>query len=109
MEAALSICCSHTIFQQETRCTDLYDLLLTIDRGGRLDLVMLAPEQATDEKDRRYVEELRRFVRGLEPWAVEHLYTSDDRVLPGRYIKACRGTDYWSIHDYLEKASDQAH
>lgn len=86
-----------------------YDLLLTIDRGGRLDLVMLAPEQATDEKDRRYVEELRRFVRGLEPWAVEHLYTSDDRVLPGRYIKACRGTDYWSIHDYLEKASDQAH
>ena len=51
----------------------------------------------------------QRFVRGLEPWAVEHLYTSDDRVLPGRYVKACRGTDYWSIHDYMEKAPDEAH
>ena len=88
----------------------VYDLLLTIDAEGRLDFVLLHTETyipRTEENtvdpaaDRRYLDELRRFLHGLPPYALEPLYTADGRVFPGRYMQVRRLSNGWRFRDYI--------
>ena len=78
-----------------------YDLLLTIDPKGGLDLVLLYP-QKTDTTDRYHLNKLRTFVRTLPVWSLECLYTADGRLFPGRYVRAVLTKDGWTLSDYLE-------
>lgn len=83
-----------------------YDLLFTVSADGRLDVVRLAPN-VVDERDRHYLNELRTYIRSLPVWSLEHLYTLDGRVFPGRYIQAVRSARAWQLYDYLDKSSKQ--
>ena len=86
-----------------------FDLLLTIDAKGQLDVVLLHADGRTADPalDQRCVDGLRRVLRTLPPYALEPLYTADGRVFPGRYVRALRSLDEWKITDYLEKSYNQ--
>ena len=78
-----------------------FTLLFIIDARGRLDVDVLKP-RTPSVQDLRYVDELRKAVRQLPPWSLGMLYTSDGRVLPGRYIEAYRHNNRWTFRDYLQ-------
>lgn len=83
-----------------------YDLLLTLDGAGRMDVVPLSFDAKTDDPalDKRALDGLRRFVRSLPPYALDVLYSADGRVFPGRYVRAYRLVNGWNIKDYLQEA-----
>ena len=86
-----------------------FDLLLTIDTEGRMDVVLLHADgrNADPALDQRCVDGLRQILRTLPPYALEPLYTADGRVFPGRYVRALRSLDEWKITDYLENSYNQ--
>lgn len=83
--------------QKEIRFT----WLLTIDTKGRQDAHLLSPE-APDGETLRAFKGLRTFVRRLRPGIFRMLYTSDGRLLPGRYLKALYDERGWLIEDLLQ-------
>lgn len=80
-----------------------FDVLVVTARDGTADLVLLNPTELPPQ-NRKYLDELRRFVRQLPPWSFGLLYCSDGRVFPGRYLKAYRTSDGWYLMDYLERS-----
>ena len=76
----------------------VYSLLVTVNGNGRAQLHVLKihrqrPENTAD------IAELQKYVAELPAWSFSYLYASDGRILPGRYLTAFRGEDYWHISD----------
>ncbi len=78
-----------------------FTLLFTIDDNGRIELTSLDPRQPSPQ-EAAWLAELQRGLDTLPPWSLNCLYTSDGRILPGRYISAMRGKDRWVLMDSLQ-------
>ena len=74
--------------------------LLTIDSKGKQDAQLLAPK-TPDEATRWAFKRLRGFVRDLRRGIFHGLYTSDGRILPGRYIQARYDKRGWLFRDLI--------
>lgn len=79
--------------------------LLTIDAHGRQDAQLLAPK-SPDEATRQAFERLRTFVQKLRSGLFHEFYTSDGRVLPGRYIQALYDERGWQFQDLMTLPED---
>ena len=78
-----------------------FTLLFTIGDNGRMELTSLDPRQPSPQ-EAVWLAELQRGLDTLPPWSLSYLYTSDGRILPGRYISAMRGKDRWVLMDRLQ-------
>ena len=74
--------------------------MLTIDAQGQQDALLLAPKDP-DRDTKMAFNRLQYFVRKLRPGMFQVLYTSDGRILPGRYIKALYDERGWWFEDLL--------
>lgn len=80
-----------------------FTLLFTIEDNGRMELTSLDPRQPSPQ-EAVWLAELQRGLDTLPPWSLNYLYTSDGRILPGRYISAMRGKDRWVLMDSLQSS-----
>ena len=74
--------------------------MLTIDTQGKQDAVLLSPKNP-DRDTKMAFNRLQSFVRNLRAGMFQVLYTSDGRILPGRYIKALYDERGWWFEDFL--------
>lgn len=80
--------------------------LLTIDSKGGQDAQLLAPK-TPDEATQWAFKRLRGFVRHLRRGMFHGLYTSDGRILPGRYIQAQYDKRGWLFRDLITQPKDR--
>ena len=78
-----------------------FTLFFTIDGNGRMELTSLDLRQLSPQ-EAAWLAELQRGLDTLPPWSRSYLYTSDGRILPGRYISAMHGKDRWVLMDRLQ-------
>ena len=78
-----------------------FTLFFTIDGNGRMELTSLDLRQLSPQ-EAAWLAELQRGLDTLPPWSLSYLYTSDGRILPGRYISAMHGKDRWVLMDRLQ-------
>ena len=87
---------------QKAKAGISFDLLLTIDRQGRLGVEVLRPKQLSEDASRQ-IAHLRTSLAQLPPWSLAPLYTLDNHILPGRYVRALYAHDHWVFEDYLQR------
>lgn len=87
---------------QKAKAGISFDLLLTIDRQGRLGVEVLRPKQLSEDASRQ-IAHLRTSLAQLPAWSLAPLYTLDNRILPGRYVRALYAHDHWVFEDYLQR------
>lgn len=87
---------------QKAKAGISFDLLLTIDRQGRLGVEVLRPKQLSEDASRQ-IAHLRTSLAQLPAWSLAPLYTLDNHILPGRYVRALYAHDHWVFEDYLQR------
>lgn len=77
-----------------------YDVLLTIEADGLCRLHVLRPRTLTAAQE-ACMQALQKAVSTLPPYPFSALYTSDGRILSGRYFQAVLRSEGWKLSDYL--------
>lgn len=98
---------THYVTRYDTnRVAALYSLFVTVDGSGHAHPHVLKVHKTRPENEQD-IAELRKFFAELPAWSFSYLFTSDGRILPGRYLTAFRTDDYWRISDDLGKSVRQ--
>ncbi|MBP3228727.1 MAG: DUF5030 domain-containing protein [Bacteroidaceae bacterium] len=92
----------HPLSKLPARDTSVTFSVLLYDTGnGNYDLRLLLPLQP-EESERRIFDELRWYVTRLRPNLFQPCYTTDHRLMTGRYYRVTFDKRGWWIEDYLD-------
>lgn len=80
---------------------DSFSLLLKTEEDGNITIIPLLPKELTDNQ-KGLLAALQNVVNLFPKWCFRHLYTSDGRIFPGRYVYASYSSDSeWTFIDYF--------
>lgn len=91
---------------------ETFSLLCYIQNDGLLRISPLLPEQLSSDQQ-ELIKQLQQAIHSLPAWSFDYLYTIDERIFPGRYLKAYYRSDekqmaFYGLHQPQKRSSGSA-